>query len=329
MRMSCAGRVSFLIGMIFVVTAVPAWARNATGQGYPAGPVRIITGGASTLPDVITRQVAPRLSERWGQSVVVDNRPGAGLTIGTAMAAKAAPDGYTLLVSDRTALTVAPHLHQKLAYETLRNFSPVTLIALAPQLLVAHPSLPAANLREFMEHAKRHAGSFNYAGAGPGTGSHISGELLKQVTGINFTIVQYKGGSAAMMAILSGEAHAGFNAIPVSLPHVKAGKVKAYAITSPKRFAGAPDIPTAIEAGLDFETQMWVGMLAPARVPAAIIDKVNRDVVEVLRAPVLRDAFLSQGAESAPGTPAEFAAFLRTETLRWGQVVRAAGIKPE
>jgi tripartite-type tricarboxylate transporter receptor subunit TctC len=316
--------------MFIVAIAAPAPAREASSQGFPAGPVRLITGGAGTMVDIITRQLAQRLSERWAQSVVIENRPGAGLTIGTAIAAKATPDGYTLLVSDRTALAVAPHLHQKLAYDPFRDLAPVTLVALAPQLLVVHPSLPAANLREFMEHARRNAGSFNYAGAGPGTASHISGELFKQATGINFTIVQYKGGGAAMMAVLSGEAQAGFNTVPVSLPHVKSGKVKAYAITSGKRFAGAPDIPTAAEAGLpDFEMQFWIAMLSPARVPAPINEKVNRDVVEVLRMPVLRDALLSQGAEPAPGTPADLTAFMKSESARWGQVIRTAGIKPE
>lgn len=218
--------MAFLVGAAITAIAGMAVAQSPpvdAGQGYPASHVRVITGGPGTMVDIITRQLAQRLTERWAQSVVVENRGGAGLTI-----------------------------------------------------------------------------------------------------------VQYKGGNAAMMAVLSGEAHAGFNTLPVSLPHVRSGKVKAYAVTSPKRFAGAPDIPTAAEAGLtDFETQFWVAMMAPARTPAKIIDKINRDVVETLRAPVLRDALIAHGAEPAPGTPEEFTAFLKAETLKWGRVVRTAGIKPE
>jgi len=302
----------------------------ASAQNYPTKPVRIITAGAGTFHDIVTRQLGQRLSERWGQPVIVDNRPGAGLTIGTAVTAKSHPDGHTLLMSDRTALAAAPSLHKSLPYDPVKDFAPITLAALSPLMLVAHPSVPASNLREFIAYAKQQPGGLNIAAAGPGTATHMTGEQLKQITGVNLVSVQYKGGGASALAIVSGETKAGFGSVPNVLPHVAGGRIKAYAITSRKRFSGAPDIPTATEAGLPgFESEQWIGMLAPARTSSELISRLNRDMVEFLQTPEMQAVLRAQGAEPAPGTPAQFAAFIKSETIKLKKVIESAGIRAE
>jgi tripartite-type tricarboxylate transporter receptor subunit TctC len=314
---------------LFLIAVLISSAAPALPQDYPVKPVRIMTGSVAGMPDVIARQLAQRLSERWGKGVVVENRPFIMITAG--VAAKATPDGYTLLLADRTSHAVLPSLHKDLAYDAVRDFSPITLVARAPMLLVAHPSVPAANLRELIAYAKRQPGSIDYAAAGPGTAAHIAAERFKQIAGVDLANIQYKGGGAAMAAILSGEAKVGFAPIPAALPHVKAGKVNSYAITSAKRFAVAPDIPTMAEAGLSgFDSEeLWVGMFAPARTPRALIARLNRDIVEVLKTPATRDALLTTGAEPAPSTPEEFAAFIASETAMLRKVIQIARIRAD
>src|SRR5262245_6772119 len=297
---------------------------------YPTRPVRLITGAAGSTPDVMARQVGQQLSERWGQSVVVENRGGTGLTIGTAIAAKAVPDGYTLLMSDRTAIAVAPSLYKNLPYVPLKDLAPITLVVVTPSLLVAHPSFPASNLREFIDHAKRHPGAVNMAVAGPGTGDHIATELFKHMSGVAVLTVPYKSDIQGMMSIISGETKAGFKAIPTALPHVKSGKVKAYASTGRNRFAGTPDIPTLAEAGVPgYHAENWAGVFAPAGVPAAFVARLNRQVVEILQAPAIRAALLAEGAEPSPKTPADFSAFIVSETPKMKKIIDLAGVLAE
>jgi tripartite-type tricarboxylate transporter receptor subunit TctC len=194
----------------------------------------------------------------------VENQPAAALTIGTGIAARATPDGYTLVMSDRSALAVAPHLYKSIPYDPVKDFSPITLVARAPTLLVAHPSVPAASLSEFLAYAKKEPQGLSFATAGPGTNNHIAMELLKHATGVNAVAVHYKGGGPSILAILAGEVKAGFGLVPSSLPHVKAGKMRAYIVTGTQRFPGAPDVPTAMEAGVPgLELEFWIGMLAP------------------------------------------------------------------
>ena len=313
-----------------VATGAFTEATLASAQDYPTKPVRIITAGPGTMLDIVARQLGQGLGERWGQPLVVENRGGAGLMIAADIAAKSSPDGYTLLLGDRTSHAAHPNLYKNLPYDPVKDFAPITLVAIAPMLLVAHPSVPAGNLREFIAYAKQHPGAINFATGGPGTGTHMTGELLKHLAGINMVSVHYKGGGAAIVAILGGEAKAGFSTVPVALPHVRAGKVKTYAITSKKRFAGTPDIPTAAEAGLPgFESDYWAGAFAPARTPAALVGRLNRDFVEILQTPAMRERLLAQGAAPTPGTPAEFAAFIKTETVKLKKVIDLAGIKPE
>lgn len=305
-------------------------AASASAQNYPAKPVRIITGGAGTFHDIVTRQLALRLSERWGQPVVVENQGAAALTIGTGMVARAAPDGYTLVMSDRSALAVAPNLYKSLPYDPAKDFAPITLAALAPTMLIAHPSVPAATLSEFLAYAKSQPRGIDFATAGPGTNNHIAMELLKHATGVNAVPIHYKGGGASTLAMLSGEVKVGFALVPQVLPHVKTGKLKAYVVSGRKRFPGAPDIPTAAEAGLPgFELEFWIGMLAPAHTPPAIVAKLNRDIGEILRTPEMRSILLAQGAEAATGTPDEFAAHINSEAAKMKKLIELTGMRAD
>jgi tripartite-type tricarboxylate transporter receptor subunit TctC len=299
-------------------------------QDYPVKPVRIITGSSGALGDIVSRQLARRLSERWGQPVVVENRAGAGLTIGTAIAAKAPGDGYTLVMADRTAIATATSLYQNLAYDPVKDFAPITLVATTPMVLVANASVAASNLRELIAYTKQFPQGLSHATSGPGTVNHLAGELTKQVTGANLVAVHYKGGGAAMLAILGGEVRVGFNLPPIALPHLKSGKVKAYVTTGTKRVSAAPEIPTVSEAGFpELESEYWIGMLVTARTPRSLVERLNHDLVETLAAPTMRSLLLDQGAEPAHGSAAQFAQFINSETLKWGRVIRTAGIKPE
>ena len=305
-------------------------AAPASAQNYPDKPVHIVTGGAGTFHDIVTRQLGQRLSERWGQPVLVENQPAVALTIGTGMVARAAPDGYTLVMSDRSALAVAPYLYKSLPYDPARDLAPIMLAALAPTMLVAHPSIPAATLSELLAYAKAQPRGIDFATAGPGTNNHVAMELLKLVTGINAVPIHYKGGGVSTLAMVSGEVKVGFALVPQVLPHVKSGRLKAYVVTGRKRFPGAPDIPTAAEAGLPgFELEFWIGMLAPARTPPAIIARLNRDIGEILRTPEMRTILLAQGAEAAPGTPDEFAAYINSEAAKMKSLVERTGMRAD
>lgn len=312
---------------ITAVVLAPAWGLS---QDYPTKPVRIIAGGAGTFHDIVTRQLGQRLSERWGQPIVVDNRPGAGMTIAANIVVRSSPDGYTLLMADRTCIAAAPSLYKNLAYEPTKDLLPIALVAKAPLILVAHPSVAASTLSEFIEHARKTTPPYQYASAGYGTAIHMTGELFSQLAGLSMMAVNYKGGGAATQAIMSGEVKAGFGSIPNVLPHVRSGKLRAYAVTSATRFTGTPDIPTALEQGLrGLESEQWLGMLAPAHTPKAIVARLNRDIVEFLRTPEVRSAFHALGAEPSPGTPDEFKAFIVGETVKLRQVVKLANLTPQ
>jgi tripartite-type tricarboxylate transporter receptor subunit TctC len=303
---------------------------SAGAQNYPIKAVRIITGGVGTFHDIVARQLAQKLSERWGQAVVVENQGAAALTIATAQVARAAPDGYTLLLGDRSALAVAPHLYKHVPYDPVKDFSPITLVATATTMLVANSSVPAATLSEFLEYARKQPHEVFFATAGPGTNNHIAMELFKHATGINAVPVHYKGGGASTLAIVSGEVKEGFGAVPSLLPHVKAGKLKAYVVTSKHRFPGAPDVPTVAEAGLpDLELEFWIGMLAPAATPSAVIAKLNRDIGEILETPAMHATLLAQGASAAAGTPNQFAAYISSESAKMKRVIELTGMHAE
>ncbi len=300
------------------------------GQDYPAKPVRILAASPGATNDILSRYLAQQLSERWGKQVVVENRPGAGGTIAAEHASKAAPDGYSLHIAYTATFAVSPTLYRKLGYDPVRDFAPITLYADAPLMLLAHPSMPPGNLREFIEFAKKHPGAINYSSASAGTLSHLVTELLKDAAGIKLVHVPYKGSGAATMALVSGEAQFSALVLPNALPMLRAGRVKAYAITGKKRFSGAPDVPTAAEAGLpEFEATSWFGMCAPARTPPALVGRLNRDIVEILRAPATRDWLYQQGAEAIPSTPEAFGDLIRSDIVKWKRVIEASGARAD
>ncbi|MBI4189247.1 MAG: tripartite tricarboxylate transporter substrate binding protein [Betaproteobacteria bacterium] len=298
----------------------------AHAQTYPTKPVRIVAAATGSMADMYARHLGPRLNERWGQPVVVDNRAGAGGTISAEVAAKAPPDGYTLLMGGLATHAGSVSLYKNLPYDPVKDFAPIALVAQSPPVLIAHPSVPAANLREFLDYAKKRPGGINYSSAGTGTGAHLTAALFILQAGIDLVHVPYKGPAPALTAILGREVQVSFIPVPIALTQIKAGKVKAYAVTSTKRFAGVPDISTAAEAGLPgFEATAWFGMFAPARTPAALIGKLNREIVEILQMPALQAALLAQGAEPAPGTPEEFAAFVKSEIVKWKKAAEVSG----
>jgi tripartite-type tricarboxylate transporter receptor subunit TctC len=299
-------------------------------QNYPVKPVRIVAGSAGATNDILGRYLALQLTERWSRQVIVDNRGGAGGTIHADVAAKAAPDGYTLVMAYTANFAISASLYKKLPYDPIRDFAPITLYADTPLMLLAHPSMPPATLRQFIEFAKKRPGEINYASATPGTVSHLTTELLNQLAGLKLAHVPYKGSGAAMLALVSGEAQFSSLVLPNALPQVKAGKAKAYAVTSKRRFAGAPDVPTAAEAGLPgFEATSWFGVSAPARTPRDLIARLNRDIVEIVRAPAARDWLLAQGAEPIPSTPEAFGAHIKSEIVRWKKIVELSGARAD
>lgn len=312
--------------MFFAVAMV---APLAAAQSYPTKPVRIITGSAGTSGDLLSRYLAQRLNEHWKKPVIVENRTGGGI-IAAELVAHAAPDGHTLHMAQQSSFAAAVSLYQKLAYDPIKDFTPLTLVAHIPQLLIATPSLPAANLKELIAYAKTRPGAINFSSGGPTTTGNLTFELLNSTAGLKLVHVPYKGVSLATTAVMSGEVQLSMVPVSVALAQAKAGKVKAFAITSRNRFSGAPDVPTIAEAGLPgFEATTWFGMVAPAKLPAELGKKLHADLVDIIRSPAAREWFLKQGAEPASGTPEEFTAFMKSEIAKWGKVIRTAGIKAE
>lgn len=314
--------------MILCAVCISASMAPSAGQAFPAKPVRIVTGAPATMMDVVSRQLAHRLSALWGRTVIVENRNGVGNA--ESLVSLTTPNGYTLLVTDSGALAIRPHLFHSLPYNPERDFAPVALLASSPSFLVSHPSVPAANLAEFLVYAKRQLGGMHFATAGPWTANHLTVELFKRSSGLEIIPVNYKGGGALMAAIVGGETKAAFSTPFIALTHLRAGRIRAYGVTSSKRFAGAPEIPTMAEAGAEaLVTNYWFGLLAPASTAPALVNRINRDIVELLQSPTMKLALLEQGAEPGGGTPEEFRAHIRNETARFGKVIAEAGIQKE
>ncbi|MGZ5231657.1 MAG: tripartite tricarboxylate transporter substrate binding protein [Burkholderiales bacterium] len=303
-------------------------ANTACAQSYPTKPVRMVIAfapGGGT--DIVGRIIGQKLSELWPHPVVIDNRPGAGSTIGTDVVAKSPADGYTIqTVSMSHALNAA--LFKKLPYDTINDFAHIILAARAPNVLVANPSLPVKNVKELIALAKSRPGQIAFSSSGTGGVSHLTAELFRSVAGIDLLHVPYKGAGPAMTALLSGEAQLMMATAPVALTQMKAKRVRALAISSRKRSSLAPDMPTIAESGFPgFEADTWYGVLAPARTPDAIVTKINADINQLLKSRDLQTLFAEQGAEPAGGTPQAFRAFAESEVRRWTQVIKAAGIE--
>ena len=304
---------------------------NVSAQApYPSKPIRVIVpSSAGGGTDIIARIVSPKLNERLGQQIVIENRPGAGTMIGGDVAAKAPPDGYTLLMCVST-LATNPVIYRKVPYNALTDFAPITLVMTAPNLLVVHPSLPIKTVKELIWFAQARPGELNYGSAGAGTGPHLSMELFMSMAKIKMVHIPYKGSAPAMIDLLGGQVVTMASTMLTGLPHVRTGRLRALGVTGVKRNAAAPDVPTIAEAGLPgYEAVQWYGMLAPANTSKDIVARLNREMVAILQTADVKDRFANDGGEAAPTTPEEFGRYIRSESEKWMRVAKAAGIKPE
>ena len=297
---------------------------------YPVRPIRMIVAyppGGGT--DQVGRVMADQLSQTLGQNVVVDNRGGATGNIGTELAARAVPDGYTLLMGNVAPNAVNVSLFKKLGFDPVKDFAPVSLVAITPNILVAHPSIPVKTVKELIAYAKARPGTLNFPSAGVGSSSHLAGEMLKSLVGISMVHIPFKGGGPALVAVIAGEVQIMFATMPAAMPHVKSGKVKPVAVTTAKRSQAMPELPTIAESGVKgYEASTWYGLLAPARTPPAIITRLHADTVKILAGPT-RQRLEVQGFEPEGGTPAEFAAYIKSEIVKWAKVIKDAGIPAE
>jgi tripartite-type tricarboxylate transporter receptor subunit TctC len=304
------------------------FASAASAQSYPSKPIRFISpyapGGGT---DILARLIGQKLSEGVGQPVVIDNRPGAGGVIGTEIVAKSPPDGYTLMLASPAPIVVAPYLHKKLGYDPLKDLAPVTLISVVPAVLIVHPSLAAKSVKELIAIAKAKPGQLTFSSSGSGGTGHLSGEMLKMMAGIDMVHVPYKGTGPATTAVLGGEVVMSIGNMISVLPHVKSGRVRALAVTTPQRSKVLPDLPTVGESLPGYSSGPWYGVLAPARTPAPVIAKLNQEIVKILRSPEVKDNMSSEGADPIGSSPEQFAAHIKSESQRWGQVIKQANIK--
>ena len=300
-------------------------------QAYPVKNVRILVGlapGGTT--DVFTRILAQRLTEVWGQNVVVENRPGASGMIGADAVAKSPPDGYTLLVSPQTSLAVAPALYGKAPYDTAKDFAPVSLLGSTPLLMIVHPSFPAKTFSDFVALAKRPGHQLTFGSGGVGSSPHMAGELLSARLGIKMTHVPYKGENPAIADTIGGQIPIMFGNLPVAVPHVQTGKVRALANTTAKRSPLAPEVPTIAEAGFkEFAIATWYGMLAPAGTSADLVARIQRDAARVLMQSETRDRLTKMGVDLILSSPEEFRTYLQSEIARYTKIVKTAGLKAE
>jgi tripartite-type tricarboxylate transporter receptor subunit TctC len=301
----------------------------ATGQStYPTKPVRLVVPfPAAGTTDIIARATAQKLSEAWGQQVIVDNRPGAAGNIGSELVAKSAPDGYTLLMGTVGTHAINPSLYAKMPYDHVKDFAPVILVAGVPNVLVVNPELPVKSVPELIAYAKANPGKLNFASSGSGTSIHLSGELFKAMTGVQMTHVPYKGSAPALTDLVGGQVQLMFDNLPSSLAFIKAGKLRAIAVTSKARAAALPDVPTVAESIPGFEASSWFGILAPAGTPPDIIARINGEVTRWLATPEAKDKLTAQGANVAGGSPQDFAKHIQAETAKWAKVVKDSGAK--
>jgi tripartite-type tricarboxylate transporter receptor subunit TctC len=309
------------------IAATAAHAGEQPAQSFPNRALRFIVPyppGGST--DFTAREVAQRLTDIWGQQLVIDNRGGAGSLIGHHLASVAPPDGYTIVLGTSTGLSIAPALGTKLAYDPQKDFAPIGLAVYVPYIFVVHPSIPATNVREFIEHAKKNPGKLNYASSGAGTPNHLGGEMLDMMAGIKTVHVPYKGGGPAITDLISGQIQYMFSAFPQALPHVKSGRLRAIGVGHAMATKFAPELPIVADVLPGFNNTTWYGLLAPARTPPAVIAKMNADLNKALAHPELIQRMFAGGVEPASSTPAALGEMIRTETERWRKVIKNAGL---
>lgn len=312
------------------LTALTSGASHAQPAAYPAKSVRFILPFAPGGPsDIIGRLLSQSLSQQLGQAVVVDNRAGAGGNLGLELAAKAPPDGYTIVLASPT-IAISPSLYRKLGYDAQKELAPISLVADISNIMIVHNSVPAKNLQEFIQLARRNPGKLNFGSSGQGSTTHLSSEILKTIARLDMVHVPYKGQGLAITGLVSGQIDMIIMSVPAALGMVQANKVRALAVLSPQRVALAPNVPTTQEAGVkDFEVSVWFGILAPANTPPAIISRLNAELHKALAAPDLRERFVGAGVEPATSTPEHLGNLIRSETVRYAKVIKAAGITPE
>ncbi len=314
---------------VFSGVSALAQGKGAAGD-YPARPIRLVVpfppGGAT---DILARVTGRRLTEVWGQNVIIDNRPGAGGTLGSTIVARASADGYTLIMGTNASHAIAPSLYTNLAYDPLKDFAPITLVAVVPQVVVVHPSVAAKNVKELIALAKDKPGALSYGSAGLGTPGHLGMELFKMMAGVNMVHVPYQGGAPALQAVAGGQVQFMADNMNSALPMIKAGRVRAIAVTTSKRSGAMPELTTIAEQALPgFDSGSWFGMFAPAGTPKDIVSKLHAEVVKALQQPDIGQTLAQQGAEVGANTPAEFELLIRNDIARWAKVVQAAGVKP-
>lgn len=299
-------------------------------QPYPAKPIRMMVpfpaGGGS---DTIGRAIGQKLAERLGQPIVVENRPGAGGSIGADVVAKSAPDGYTILLGSTSELVQYPNVNPKIPYDPVRDFAPITLVGTVPLVLIVHPSLPVRSVKELVALTKARPGEINFGSAGNGSTTHLAVELFILMTGARMTHVPYKGSPQAVADLVAGNVQLGIPTMPAALSFIKAGRAKALGVTSGKRAAVLPDVPTLQEAGVrGYETDLWTGILAPAGTPPAVLTKLHTEIVHVAGLPEVKEALGRQGAAPESSTPQEFSAYIKSEFSKWARVVKEANVRP-
>ena len=326
-------RAAVLLCCLGTALAAPAsWGQSpSTSSGYPSRPIRFIApfppGGSS---DVLCRLLGQKLSERLGQPVAVENRPGAGANIGHEFAAKQPPDGYTILISSSSTLATNPHLYKRLGFDPINDFAPISMVASAGQVLVVHPSVPATSVRELVALAKAKPGQLNFGSGGKGIQSHISGEMFKSATGVDIVHVPYKGTVQAVSDLVAGQVQMVFADMVPAMPHIRAGRLRPLAVTTAERSPVLPDVPTMIEAGVPgYRTGVWWAVMAPRGTPPAIVDRLNAELGRIVALPDVREKYASLGVETEHGTPQQVTEKIRTDTLEVARVLKAAGVEPE
>jgi len=315
---------------VFVVGSALALAATAHAQTYPTRPIRLIVSFAPGAgADVIARLVAPRITDSLGQQVIVDNRTGAGGIVGSDIVAKAAPDGHTVILAINSH-AINASLYSKLPYDTRKDFAPVTLVASGPLVLAVNPNLPANTVKDLIGYVKSKPGQLSYASAGVGTPTHLAGELLKTMAGIDMAHVPYKGGPPTMAAVVAGEVLLFFSGTAVALPTIKAGRIKALGVTSKARSPLLPGTPTMAESGLQgYDVEIWYGLLAPGATPRSIVGRLHAEFTRALQVPEVRERLTALGLEPIGSTPAQFGAYLNAEILKWEKVVKASGARAD
>jgi tripartite-type tricarboxylate transporter receptor subunit TctC len=320
-----------ILGCALALAAGAVSVPTAIAQNYPVKAIRVVVhfppGGPT---DLVARAVGQKMTEAWGQQVIIENRPGAAGIIGVENIVRSAPDGYSLLFATGGSMSVAPATGRKLPYNVFTDLAPITLAVINPQILVLHPSLPATSIKELVKLAKARPGQINYASVGPGSPQHLGMEALKHMMGIDMVHIPYKGTAPAITDVLAGHVSLMFNSMPSVLPHVRTGRLRGLAVSSEKRSAAAPEIPTVAESGVPgFGYVTWYGYFAPAATPKDIIAKLNGEIVRILQDKELAQRLISEGAEPAPGTPEQLAKFMRAEYDQWRKTITGAKLKLE